>query len=110
MTGSAHSALAPFWAARLGKNEMTGFQASARGGVVKVRLEGDRVVHVGPGGHGSSRRTARVNLMHEVHPAAGSLRQRAAALLGTWRNVYIFVLGWLALLIVLFYAFTRYFA
>ena len=30
--------------------------------------------------------------------------------LGSWRNVYIFVLGWLALLIVIFYFFTRYFA
>jgi PhzF family phenazine biosynthesis protein len=43
VTGSAHSALTPFWGARLGKTEMTGFQASARGGVVKVRLQGDRV-------------------------------------------------------------------
>ena len=43
VTGSAHTALAPYWAARLGKTEMTGFQASARGGVVKVRLAGDRV-------------------------------------------------------------------
>ena len=43
VTGSAHSALAPYWGVRLGKTEMTGFQASARGGVVKVRLEGDRV-------------------------------------------------------------------
>lgn len=43
VTGSAHSALAPYWSARLGKNEMTGFQASARGGVVKVRLDGNRV-------------------------------------------------------------------
>lgn len=43
VTGSAHSALAPFWSARLGKTEMTGFQASARGGVVKVALRGDRV-------------------------------------------------------------------
>ena len=43
VTGSAHSALAPFWGARLGKTEMTGFQASARGGVVKVALRGDRV-------------------------------------------------------------------
>jgi PhzF family phenazine biosynthesis protein len=43
VTGSAHSALAPFWGQRLNKTEMTGFQASARGGVVKVRLEGDRV-------------------------------------------------------------------
>jgi PhzF family phenazine biosynthesis protein len=43
VTGSAHSALAPFWSKRLGKTEMIGFQASARGGVVKVRVEGDRV-------------------------------------------------------------------
>jgi PhzF family phenazine biosynthesis protein len=43
VTGSAHSALTPFWSARLGKTEMTGFQASARGGVVKVGLRGDRV-------------------------------------------------------------------
>jgi PhzF family phenazine biosynthesis protein len=43
VTGSAHSALTPFWGARLGKTEMTGFQASARGGVVKVGLQGDRV-------------------------------------------------------------------
>jgi predicted PhzF superfamily epimerase YddE/YHI9 len=43
VTGSAHSALAPFWGARLKKTEMIGFQASTRGGVVKVRLEGDRV-------------------------------------------------------------------
>ena len=43
-TGSAHTALAPFWGARLKKTEMVGFQASARGGVVKVRLQGDRVI------------------------------------------------------------------
>jgi PhzF family phenazine biosynthesis protein len=43
VTGSAHTALGPYWAAILGKNEMTGFQASARGGVVKVRMAGDRV-------------------------------------------------------------------
>jgi PhzF family phenazine biosynthesis protein len=43
VTGSAHSALGPFWSNRLNKTEMIGFQASARGGVVKVRMEGDRV-------------------------------------------------------------------
>ncbi len=43
VTGSAHCCLAPFWASRLGKAEMTGFQASARGGVVRVRLESERV-------------------------------------------------------------------
>lgn len=44
VTGSAHCALAPYWAARLGRAEMTGYQASARGGVVRVRLAGDRVL------------------------------------------------------------------
>jgi predicted PhzF superfamily epimerase YddE/YHI9 len=43
-TGSAHTALAPYWSAKLGKEEMTGFQASARGGVVRVKLNGDRVI------------------------------------------------------------------
>jgi PhzF family phenazine biosynthesis protein len=44
VTGSAHTALGPYWAKRLGKNEFTAFQASARGGVVRVRLNGDRVL------------------------------------------------------------------
>ncbi len=43
VTGSAHCVLAPYWAGKLGRQEMTGYQASARGGVVRVRLEGDRV-------------------------------------------------------------------
>jgi PhzF family phenazine biosynthesis protein len=43
VTGSAHCALGPFWAARLGKSELVGYQASARGGVVRVRVAGDRV-------------------------------------------------------------------
>ena len=47
VTGSAHTALTPFWAARLGKTEMNAFQASPRGGHVKVRLEGDRVCLAG---------------------------------------------------------------
>ena len=44
VTGSAHCVLAPFWGERLGKDEMSGFQASARGGEVRVRLAGDRVL------------------------------------------------------------------
>jgi PhzF family phenazine biosynthesis protein len=44
VTGSAHCALAPFWGERLGRTTMTAYQASARGGVVRVRLGGDRVV------------------------------------------------------------------
>ena len=43
-TGSAHCALAPFWGERLGRTAMTAYQASARGGVIRVRLAGDRVV------------------------------------------------------------------
>ena len=43
VTGSAHCTLAPFWAERLGKSEMVAYQASERGGVVKVRPEGERV-------------------------------------------------------------------
>jgi PhzF family phenazine biosynthesis protein len=43
VTGSAHCCLGPFWGARLGKNELTGYQASTRGGVVTVRNRGDRV-------------------------------------------------------------------
>ena len=44
VTGSAHCALGPYWAERLGKTELTGYQASARGGVVRVRVDGDRTV------------------------------------------------------------------
>ena len=41
--GSAHCFLAPFWSARLGRDELLGYQASARGGFVRTRLAGDRV-------------------------------------------------------------------
>ena len=44
VTGSAHAALVPYWAGRLGRNEFTALQASARGGLLHCRLEGDRVV------------------------------------------------------------------
>jgi PhzF family phenazine biosynthesis protein len=44
VTGSAHCVLAPYWAERLGRDELTGYQASARGGVVRVRMRGDRVL------------------------------------------------------------------
>jgi PhzF family phenazine biosynthesis protein len=43
-TGSSHTALGPYWGGKLGKSEMTGYQASARGGVVRVRLNGDRII------------------------------------------------------------------
>lgn len=54
VTGSAHAALAPFWAERLGRTEFTAYQASARGGHMRCRLMpasaeagGDRVVLIG---------------------------------------------------------------
>ena len=47
MTGSAHTALTPYWANRLGRERLIGFQASARGGVVHVVLAGERVYLTG---------------------------------------------------------------
>ena len=44
VTGSAHTALTPYWAAKLGKTVMMARQASARGGVLRVTLKGDRVL------------------------------------------------------------------
>jgi predicted PhzF superfamily epimerase YddE/YHI9 len=43
VTGSAHCALAPYWAERLGKNEMAARQLSKRGGTVFCEVRGDRV-------------------------------------------------------------------
>jgi predicted PhzF superfamily epimerase YddE/YHI9 len=43
VTGSAHCCLGPFWADKLGKDEMVAYQASARGGTLRVRVNGDRV-------------------------------------------------------------------
>jgi PhzF family phenazine biosynthesis protein len=42
VTGSAHAVLTPFWAAKLGREQFTAFQASARGGRLSCRLDGDR--------------------------------------------------------------------
>ncbi|MDZ8054837.1 MAG: PhzF family phenazine biosynthesis protein [Aulosira sp. ZfuVER01] len=48
VTGAAHCCLAPFWRDRLGKDEFLAYQASSRGGVVKVRYAGgDRVFLAG---------------------------------------------------------------
>ena len=43
VTGSAHCCLGPYWGAKLGKNEMVAYQASSRGGIVRVRMDKDRV-------------------------------------------------------------------
>lgn len=47
VTGSAHCCLAPFWARRFGRDALTGYQASRRGGTVRVRAAGDRVILAG---------------------------------------------------------------
>jgi PhzF family phenazine biosynthesis protein len=47
VTGSAHCTLAPFWADRLGRPELVGYQVSPRGGTVKVRVAGERVILAG---------------------------------------------------------------
>jgi PhzF family phenazine biosynthesis protein len=43
-TGSSHCTLAPHWSDRLGKTELLAYQASSRGGVIRVRVQGDRVI------------------------------------------------------------------
>ena len=44
VTGSAHTALVPFWAKRLGRDSFVALQASKRSGVLHCKLAGDRVV------------------------------------------------------------------
>jgi PhzF family phenazine biosynthesis protein len=43
VTGSAHTTLTPYWAEKLGKNELSALQVSNRGGVLKIKLVGNRV-------------------------------------------------------------------
>lgn len=47
VTGSAHCCLGPYWQTRLDKREFVAYQASARGGVVRVRVNGERVLLAG---------------------------------------------------------------
>ncbi len=44
VTGSAHCVLGPYWSKKLGKKSLVGFQASARGGIVRVRVGRDQVL------------------------------------------------------------------
>lgn len=44
VTGSAHCCLGPFWKRRLGRDDLTGYQASGRGGFVRAHCVGDRVL------------------------------------------------------------------
>jgi predicted PhzF superfamily epimerase YddE/YHI9 len=47
VTGSAHCALAPYWAPILGREAFLAYQASERGGLIRLRLRGDRVLLAG---------------------------------------------------------------
>ncbi|MFF1768978.1 PhzF family phenazine biosynthesis protein [Streptomyces sp. NPDC058249] len=47
VTGSAHTALAPYWSERLGRPDLTGLQASPRSGLVRTGLRGDRTLLTG---------------------------------------------------------------
>jgi predicted PhzF superfamily epimerase YddE/YHI9 len=47
VTGSAHCTLVPYWAARLGRNELVARQLSVRGGELQCALRGDRVTIAG---------------------------------------------------------------
>lgn len=44
VTGAAHCQLGPYWSAKMKKRDLVAYQASARGGVVHVRVEGNRVI------------------------------------------------------------------
>ena len=59
VTGSAHCALGPFWQPRLRKSAFSAFQASSRGGVVKLAIEGPRVRLMG-----QAVSMSRVDLLH----------------------------------------------
>lgn len=47
VTGSAHTTLTPYWSERLGKTEMTALQISSRGGLLQLKLDGERVYIAG---------------------------------------------------------------
>jgi PhzF family phenazine biosynthesis protein len=44
VTGSAHCSLGPYWAGKLGKKKLLAYQASSRGGVVRVEVSDTRVI------------------------------------------------------------------
>ena len=47
VTGSAHCCLGPNWKEKLGKEELTAYRASARGGILRLKLSGNRVLIAG---------------------------------------------------------------
>lgn len=59
VTGSAHCALGPYWMHKTGRSDFTAFQASERGGLVKLSVRGERVLL-----RGKAVMMSRVELMH----------------------------------------------
>ncbi len=57
--GSGHCHIVPFWAGRLGRENLAAYQASPRGGELYCRAEGDRVVLAG---HAALYSTAHINV------------------------------------------------
>lgn len=47
VTGSTHCMIAPYWASKLGKNVISAYQASARGGELRCEVKGDKVSIIG---------------------------------------------------------------
>ncbi|MGE5855277.1 MAG: PhzF family phenazine biosynthesis protein, partial [Syntrophaceae bacterium] len=44
VTGSAHCCLGPYWSGKLGRKSLRAYQASSRGGILRIGLKGDRVL------------------------------------------------------------------
>lgn len=59
VTGSAHCALGPYWQTKLGRADFTAYQASERGGLVRLRVQGERVLL-----RGQAVKVSEVNLFH----------------------------------------------
>ena len=74
VTGSAHCAIGPYWAGRLGRDTLRCHQASARGGRLEVRVQGDRVVLVG-----SAVTTYTAELAPAAQPGAWDAKRGAPA-------------------------------
>jgi PhzF family phenazine biosynthesis protein len=74
VTGSAHTTLGPYWAPKLGKSELLARQASSRGGIVKVRVDGNRV-HLA----GRAVTVFRARLADDAVPPRRRRRRRPAA-------------------------------
>ena len=72
VTGSAHCCLGPFWSTRLNKTEMAAFQASPRGGHVRVIVQERARPARRPGRHHPARRSLRLRLRDPLSPASFS--------------------------------------